>query len=157
MSLRAIGALGSCLTPLRQSLHTCRMNTAHNDASTRAAEILAAVRDQFGIAFTGVGTGGGCMALEARLESGHWIVATDEGLFGFVDRIVRESGDELDDDTERQAYGWMVGIYPNNTEHGEDWWGGGGEPVVDVTDYSAFADALPELVGRALAELISTR
>jgi hypothetical protein len=133
------------------------MNTAHNDASTRAADILAAVRDQYGIAFTEVGTGGGCMALEARLESGHWIVATDEGLYGFVDRIAGESADDFDDESERQPYGWYVGIYPNNTEHGEDWWGGGHEPVVDVTDYEAFADALPELVGRALAELANSR
>jgi hypothetical protein len=114
--------------------------------------ILAAVHQQFGIAFREVSTGGGCMALEARLESGHWIVATDEDLLGFRDRIVRES--EFDEFGDRTASGWLVGIYANNTEHGEDWWGGGDVPVVDVVDYGVFAVDLPVLVGRALAELI---
>lgn len=90
------------------------------------------------------------MALEARLESGHWIVATDENLMAFVSRIAHEA--ELDADDERRPMGWSIGIYPNNTEHGCDWWGGE-ETVVDVIDYDAFADALPDMVGRALDDL----
>lgn len=115
------------------------------------SDVLEAVRKRFGIAFTEVGTGGGCMALEARLESGHWIVATDENLMGFRERVERENGTDIDG--ERNApMGWMVGIYANNNSHGDDWWGGD-DALVDVTDYDAYADALPDVVGRALDQL----
>jgi hypothetical protein len=130
------------------------MNTAHSTAHTRAVEILSAVRDQYGIAFTEVGTGGGCMALEARLESGHWLVAVDEGLCGFAERITFES--ETNDDDDRRPMGWFVGIYPNSTEHGEDSWFGV-DSIVDATDYDLFADGLGDMVGRALVELAATR
>lgn len=105
-------------------------------------EILTAVRDRFGISFTEVGTGGGCMALEARLESGHWIVATDEGLCGFRERIAFESGED------NSPLGWFIGVYPHLSDD-EDWIGGQ-ETVVDVCDYDASAGDLPGLVGKAL-------
>ena len=123
--------------------------------------ILAAVRDRFGISLTEVGTGGGCMALESRLESGHWIVATDEGLCGFRERVVFESSDGTDDDDYQPRYshdgalGWMIGIYPNCEDDGIDWWGGGQDSIVEVTDYDAVAADLPDMVGRALAALVS--
>ncbi len=118
------------------------------------SEVLQAVQQRFGIAFTEVGTGGGCMALEARLESGHWIVATDENLMGFQSRVERENGTDIDGDR-NAAMGWMVGIYPNNTEHGDDWWGGGDDAIVDVTDYDAYADELPDVVARALEQFMA--
>jgi hypothetical protein len=116
----------------------------------RAADILSQVREQFGISFTETMTGGGCMALEARLESGHWIVAVDECLMGFVARIATEA--ELDDDGERHyPMGWSVGIYP---DMGEDEWFGA-ESVVDINNLDAFAEELPEMVQRALEQLLS--
>ena len=108
--------------------------------------ILTAVRDEFGISFSETMTGGGCMALEARLESGHWIVATDEGLNGFRERIELE-------DLHQSPMGWMVGIYENNTDHGEDWWGGS-EAILDVSFYEAYAPKLPAVVGEALSLLL---
>ena len=111
-----------------------------------AQQILDAVKQQYGIAFTEVHTGGGCMALEARLESGHWIVATDENLTGFRDRFDLEDIDQL-------PYGWSIGIYLNNTAHGDDWWGGGEDAVVDVVDYDAWAHDLPAMIGAALKAL----
>jgi hypothetical protein len=136
----------------------------HND---RAAEILSTVRDRFGIAFSETMTSGGCMALEARLETGHWIVATDEGLCAFVTRIGYEAADESGDDdydprysADRRAMGWSIGIYPNHDDDGIDTWMNGGsdsDTVVDVVDYDAYADALPDMVQRALDQLVSSR
>jgi hypothetical protein len=91
------------------------------------------------------------MALEARLESGHWIVATDEGLCSLRSRLVYEAVARADDHEFPQ--GWSVGIYPNVTEHGEDSWFGA-DSIVDVTDYDAYGDALPVFVGRALSDLV---
>lgn len=122
---------------------------------TTVETILSAVADQYGIRFSETHTGGGCMALEARLESGHWIVATDEGLCGFRERITAESfqdnynGHAGDDPT---ACGWSIGIYPNGTAHGDDWWGGQ-DSIVDVVDWDAYAVDLPAVVGKALAAL----
>ena len=122
-----------------------------SEVEASAQTILSSVADKFGIRFTEVGTGGGCMALEARLESGHWIVATDEGLSSLWDRLIyegvaRANGDEF-------PQGWSVGIYPNSTAHGDDWWGGE-DSVVDVVDYDAYGDGLAHVVGRALAEFV---
>lgn len=130
------------------------------DPTDTVQTILSAVRDQYGIAFTETMTGGGCMALEARLESGHWIVATDEGLCGFRERVTFESvpdnyNSHASDD--HRAMGWSVGIYPNEREYASDgtyvdgWFGV--DSICDVIDYDAYADALPVMVGRALAAL----
>jgi hypothetical protein len=121
----------------------------------RAAEILATVRDRFGIAFNETMTGGGCMALEARLESGHWIVATDENLSSFARRVEAESfADNYNghDGDDHCAMGWSVGIYPNNPA--EDTWMSGEDSVVDVVDYDAYAADLPDMVQRALHALV---
>ncbi len=122
----------------------------------RAAEILATVRDRFGIAFNETMTGGGCMALEARLESGHWIVATDEGLMGFTRRIAYENQTDFDDfDDGGPCAGWSIGIYPNSNEYGADWWGGT-DSIVDIVDYGAYAADLPDMVQRALDALVAS-
>ncbi len=123
---------------------------------TRVEDILEDVQQQTGIRFSEVDTGGGCRALEARLESGHWIVATDENLNGFRERIEAESftdnyNSHHSDD--HRASGWMVGIYPNNNAHGDDWWGGGEDSIVEVTDYNAFAGDLARVVIEALEGL----
>jgi len=114
-------------------------------------EILDAVKERFGISFTEVHTGGGCMALEARLETGHWIVATDESLCGFRRRLEAESyvdnynnfwGDDA------RALGWSIGVYP---DAGEDKGWSGVDSIVDVVDYDAYGADLPDMVGKALA------
>lgn len=119
----------------------------------KAATILAAVRSQFGISFTETHTGGGCMALEARLESGHWIVATDENLNGFRDRVDAESYSDnynahYGDD--HNASGWSIGIYPDMG--GDEQWFGA-ESIIDVVDMDSRAENLPGMVAKALAEL----
>lgn len=120
----------------------------------KATEILSAVKSRFGIDFTETHTGGGCMALEARLESGHWIVATDENLTGFRERIEAESYSDsynahYGDD--HNAAGWSIGIYPNDPD--ENTWMSGDGSVVDVTDLDGRAENLPDMVESALAEL----
>ena len=120
----------------------------------KATEILSAVKSRFGIDFTETHTGGGCMALEARLESGHWIVATDENLTGFRERIEAESYSDsynahYGDD--HNAAGWSIGIYPNDPD--ENTWMSGDGSVVDVTDLDGRAESLPDMVESALAEL----
>jgi hypothetical protein len=120
-----------------------------------AAEILSTVRDRFGIAFSETMTGGGCMALEARLESGHWIVATDDGLCDLRSRLVYEAVARADGCD--FAQGWSIGIYRNHDDDGIDTWMNGGsdnDAIVDVVDYDAFGDALPDMVQRALDALV---
>ena len=128
-----------------------------------AETILSSVADRFGIHFSETMTGCGCMALEARLESGHWIVATDEGLCSLRNRLAYESTDESGDDdydprygADRRALGWSIGIYRNHDDDGTDTWMNGGsdnDAIVDVVDYDAFGDALPDMVQRALEAL----
>lgn len=120
--------------------------------------ILAEVRERFGITFSETMTGGGCMALEARLESGHWLVATDEGLCGFHERIEFESfGDNYNTHAgeDHRAMGWSIGIYPPDGEDGS--WLSGTDSVVDVVDWDAYAAALPDMVEQALAKLAKLR
>jgi hypothetical protein len=108
-------------------------------------EILDTVRRRFGIALCEVETGGGCMALEARLESGHWIVATDENLRSFRSRLLWEAENDA-------PAGWSVGIYPHSAVPDMGWFGV--DSVVDVIDYDASGPALVDVIGRALAELL---
>lgn len=108
-------------------------------------DLLTEMRDRFGLNFSEVDTGGGCFALEARLESGHWIVATSTEPYQIGWRIKREQA-------EREPYGWVVGIYPNNTAHGEDWWGSS-EAIVLVEDHNAFAGDLKPLIHDAITQL----
>ena len=128
-------------------------NRGNAAVSEKVVAILSAVRSQFGIDFAEVHTGGGCMALEARLESGHWIVATDEGLSGFRERVEAE----LYPDSYNAHYGndhntagWSIGIYPDMGDD-EAWFGA--DSIVDVVDLDVQAEKLPDMVGKALQEL----
>lgn len=112
------------------------------------AAVLSAVQDRYGIQLTETMTGGGCMALHARIESGHWLVAVDEGLCEFAYRIWSEN--DYDDHDDRRPHGWSLGIYP---DAGEDQWFGQ-ESICDVVDYDRYAEDLPDMVGRVLAELV---
>ena len=124
------------------------------EVAEKVVTILAAVRSRFGIDFTETHTGGGCMALEARLESGHWIVATDENLSGFRERIEAESHPDsynAHDGEDHNAAGWSIGIYPNDPD--EDTWMSGDDSIVDVSDPDGRADQLPDVIEAALREL----
>jgi len=110
------------------------------------SDILDECRSRFGISFSEAMTGGGCCALEARLESGHWLVATDDALCGFLER------QEYEADPEHPNMGWSIGIYPDMG--GDEGWFGA-ESIVDVVDIEARADKLPDMVGLALLELTS--
>lgn len=117
----------------------------------KVTEILSAVQSRFGISFNEVYTGGGCMALEARLESGHWIVATDENLNGFRERIEAESYADsynVHFGNDHNAAGWSIGIYED--EDGS--WMGGDDSVINVVDLDSRAEGLPDMVAKALAE-----
>jgi hypothetical protein len=120
----------------------------------KTAAVLAAVQSKFGISFTETHTGGGCMALEARLESGHWIVATDENLTGFRERIEAELYPDnynahYGDD--HNAAGWSIGIYTNDPD--ENTWMSGDGSIVDVVYLDGRAENLPDIVEVALREL----
>jgi hypothetical protein len=128
------------------------------EIESAAEKILSSVAERFGIQFAEVNTGGGCMALEARLESGHWIVATDDGLCDLRSRLVYEAVAREDGCDFPQ--GWSIGIYRNYDDDGIDTWMNGGsdnDAIVDVVDYDAFGDALPDMVGRALTALAQRR
>lgn len=109
-------------------------------------DILDAVANEYGIRFEETNTGGGCIAYEYRLPSGDWIVATNEILGDLKEQVEWESEND-------SSLGMVVMVYPNSTELGEDWWGGGQEPKVEAFDEDGRADDLPRLVGEALAKL----
>ena len=109
------------------------------------SSILDECRSRYGISFDEAMTGGGCCALQARLESGHWIVATDEALCGFRERC------EFEADPDHPNMGWFIGIYPDMG--GDEQWFGA-ESIIDVGDYDARAEQLPDMIGVALAELV---
>lgn len=111
----------------------------------RGENILDECKRRFGISFSETMTGGGCCALEARLESGHWIVATDEGLCGFRER------QQFEADPDHPNMGWMVGIYED--QGGDEGWFGADDSIVNVSDLDARADKLPDMIGLALREL----
>jgi hypothetical protein len=126
-----------------------------NTTIDAATAVLTAVADRFGIRFAEVGTGGGCMALEARLESGHWIVATDEGLCSFRERIRFEADVDGFDPRygeDRRALGWFIGIYLDV----DGSWLGSNDSLIEVCDFDAYAEDLPRLVGEALRALADT-
>lgn len=119
-----------------------------------AGEILTEVKDRFGISLSEVNTGGGCMALHARLETGHWIVATDVNLSGFADRVDSESysdsyNSHYSDDY--RAMGWSVGIYPDMG--GDEQWFGA-DSIVDVVNLDLYAEDLPAILAEALDQLM---
>ncbi len=106
--------------------------------------ILNEVKRRFGISFSEAMTGGGCCALQARLESGHWIVATDEALCGFRER------QQFEADAGHPNMGWSIGIYEDQGDD-EQWFGA--DSFIDVADSNARAEQLPDMVELALREL----
>lgn len=110
------------------------------------SDILDEVKRRFGISFSETMTGGGCCALEARLESGHWLVATDDALCGFRER------QEYEADPDHPNMGWSIGIYPDMG--GEEGWFGA-DSILDVIDIDARADKLPDMIELTLRELTS--
>lgn len=102
--------------------------------------VLAEVKASTGIQFTATDTGGGHIAWEARLESGHWIVATNEALDNMRYQIAWEADNEA-------PLGWAVGIY----EEEDGWWGGGQEPILFHIDLDAYAQDMAQVVSAALA------
>ena len=111
------------------------------------SDILDECKRRFGISFSETHTGGGCCALEARLESGHWLVATDEGLCGFRERQEFEAADP-----DHVNMGWSIGIYED--QGGDEGWFGADDSIVNVSDLDARADKLPDMVAQALALLV---
>jgi len=127
--------------------------------STTVQQVLDSVRAEFGITLTETMTGGGCMALESRLESGHWIVATDDNLSSLSHRIESESyADSYNshDGENFNACGWFVGIYANTDE--DSWMdGSGSDAIYSAHDADAYAIDLVSVVRRVLAEMVSSR
>jgi hypothetical protein len=130
--------------------------TNNEQVTTIDTECRAAVSSRFGIDFEESPTGGGCMALEARLESGHWIVATNDALWSMRQRIAFEL-DTNDEDEPNEGMGWYVGIYPNNKEsYGVDTWFSE-DSIVEAWDNDAYASQLVDVVEKALTELAGQR
>ena len=125
--------------------------------SVTVQQVLDSVRQEFGITFSEIMTGGGCMALESRLESGHWIVATDDNLCALSERIESESyADSYNshDGENFNASGWFVGIYANT---GQDSWmdGSGSDAIYYAHDSDAYAIDLVSVIRRVLADMVS--
>lgn len=112
---------------------------------TAVSDLLDKVERLYGIRFNEVDTGGGCCALEARLESGHWIIATDDGLCSIKERYEWELARQC-------PAGWSVGIYAH--VDGADWYHGE-QAVVYLDEPDAVAEHLPEIVEQALERLAS--
>ena len=123
-----------------------------------ASAILADVRSQFGITFTETCTGGGCMALEARLESGHWIVATDENLMPFGERVEFEAHERArwaEEPESAITMGWAVYIYPHDEE--DNTWMQSSDEALGVWNPDSSAECLPDMVYKALHLLADSR
>lgn len=115
-----------------------------------AEGVLSDALQRYGMRFTEIGTGGGCMALQTRLESGHWLVATDEGLMSLADRISHEG--DLDADDESRPCGWSIGIYADGGIDSDGYpleWSGQ-ESISDLSDWDAYAADLADVIGKAL-------
>ena len=104
--------------------------------------ILQKIKDAYGIVLTEIHTGGGCYALEGRLETGHWIVATDLDCHLFSSRL----GFEWDG----PAMGWCVGIYDDV----DGYWGE--EAVLQVTDHNAAGWQLPKVIEFTMLKLLES-
>ncbi len=89
--------------------------------------ILADVPRQTGITFEPFNSGGGCMILEGRLESGLWIWITDvdPGLTCLPRRRAHEANG-ID-------VGWMITIHPTDYDDPAEPCPDGGTTVASVT------------------------
>ena len=109
---------------------------------SKASDALAEVKARFGISLREVGTGGGCIAWEARLETGHWIVATNEALSNMREQIQWEEDNEA-------PMGWGVGFYPNDDSEGIDTWMGQPSEIAFHLDLDAYAQDLADVIAEA--------
>ena len=108
------------------------------------ARLLESLRSHTGLSLQCQHTGGGCIAYEARLESGHWLVVTNSGL----DTFERQLYVEL---LTGKPQGLSVGIYPR----GEDW--SCREPDEFIDDPTAFVGDLHRVATAALRSLAGTQ
>ena len=118
--------------------------SAHHQWRHGYDAILAEVTRQTGITFAPFNSGGGCMILEGRLESGLWIWITDvdPGLTCLHTRRAYEAaGVHL---------GWMITIHPTDPEEPGGATPDGGTTVASVTHHSAPATQPPALIILAL-------
>lgn len=115
------------------------------------SDVLRAVREQFGIVLSDVDTSGGCYNLIGRLETGHWVVATDhEFLMSLRER-------ERYEQEEGYGIGWHVSVHLNERPEGIDQpcrYGYGGA-VCYIADYEATTAELPTVIGRTLEQFVS--
>ena len=124
-------------------------------ANTVRDEILADVKRRTGLSFSEVNTGGGCMALEARLESGHWIAVTDDALASLTYRIHFES--QTDEDGERiSPLGTYVGVYENDPET-DSWMCSEEGPLTCVYDDDAYAATIPDMIVAAISQTVGAK
>jgi len=114
-------------------------------SGAHAAIILWKVRLDLGILLHEVHTGGGCYALEGRLESGHWIVATDPDCHSLRSRLGLEWFGK--------PMGWCVGIYNDH----EDGWANSEENIVQAFCESSEGWQLSEVMHIALRNFLDCR
>ncbi|CAM3165173.1 hypothetical protein DFJ75_3063 [Williamsia muralis] len=108
---------------------------------SRAYDYLFAIhvlKNEFGVDFALVNTGGGCMALEGVLETGHSVLVTDYA-------------NDLADDPEMRE-GWQVGIYTRESDYPGD--ADACVAVVGAEDPSV--EALVDCFTQALREAVSS-
>lgn len=101
-------------------------------------------RERFGFGVDYISTGGNCMVLCGRLDSGHFIVISeaDDFAMDYEARIAAEDQGE--------AWGWYVGIYEPDPDESGAW---AELPVADALDKEAkFAD-LERVIRTALDNL----
>ncbi|WP_396910288.1 hypothetical protein [Mycolicibacterium sp.] len=77
-------------------------------------ELLASVRGDIGIELEVVNTGGGNEVMQARLETGHWLVVSE------ADDFLSNIEDRLAADSDSYPLGWFAGIYANDDSDGVD-------------------------------------
>ena len=123
---------------------------------TTRRDVLDAVDAELGIRFEEINTGGGSMALQARLETGHWVVAVDSDLCELDLRIRFES--VLDADDETTPMGWSIGFYEDGGLDSQGYalgWSGQ-DSIAEYCEDGAYAHDLANVLQRAIAVYIAT-
>ncbi|WBP93206.1 hypothetical protein O6072_18405 [Mycolicibacterium neoaurum] len=108
-------------------------------------DLIAEVRQEFGVTLEIVNTGGGNEAMHGRLESGHWLVVTD------AEDFLSGANERLERDAEGYPLGWFAGIYPNDTSNGSDWPDSSGCLDSEQSDDARFDElklVIQEVLGR---------
>ena len=96
------------------------------------------------------------MALQARLETGHWLVATDGELCELDLRIRLESVLNADDET--TPMGWSIGFYEDGGLDSQGYalgWSGQ-DSISDYYEDDAYARDFPDVLQRAIAAYVAT-